>query len=100
MKKEYGPCFNCGEIHAIDDEVCPKDFDWKPYFGCSAWFNLTDGFLEIVAHTKTARAGSNDGPIWTVVGEKDNMLRISVNMVNISECPKKFTRILKDFGHL
>lgn len=71
------------------------DFNWREIYGCSAWFNPLDAFLEIVSHTKTMKVSSNDGPVWTVVGERGDDLLITVNGVNISTCPKKYTRVLK-----
>lgn len=68
---------------------------WSTYFGCSGWFNMTDGFFELITHTKSAKVSSSDGPIWTVVGEKDDDLLITVNMVNVSTVPKKFVRLLE-----
>lgn len=71
-----------------------EEKEWKEIFGCQGWFDKKDAFFEVVTHTKAAMVSSNDGPIWTVVGEKDDDLLISVNLLNVSTVPKKFVRVL------
>lgn len=58
------------------------------------WFNPQDGYFEVAAHSKIFKAATNVGPIWVILGEKDDDLLISVNMVNVGTTPKKYVRLL------